>query len=184
MQIISGNLKLIKYNKELIQILFDIRNALSVRRYLKNPRKIIWEDHKRWVKDNLIKNQTELLFIVYWFNKPCGIAIIRNISTDKSKAEIGLMIRDASKRPLCAAYAGVTLCYLAVSYYGIKKLFSKAFYLNEKAININKKGGAKVEYDQISKEYYYEYTPELFIKNKYARKILAKVSNKIKIIEN
>jgi RimJ/RimL family protein N-acetyltransferase len=139
MQLRSGELVLQGFAPALSGELFHVRNHPSVRRYLRITEPLAWEDHERWVHENLVAQRRVHLFLAYSAGAAVGLALLRNFTG--LQAEIGVMMVEAHRRRLAAYKAAHLVGYYGFEILGLQRLLSYVPRHNTHALRFNEACG-------------------------------------------
>ena len=139
MRIRSGEVELREFEPALSEVLYEVRNHPSVRQHLRSPQPIQREDHERWVGENLGRERSLRLFLVYLAGAPRGLALLRNFSG--ASAEIGVMMVEARRHRLAAYKASHLIGHFAFEVLGLERLLSYVPRHNRHALAFNEACG-------------------------------------------
>lgn len=122
-----------------LQLIFNWRNRIEIRKFMFNNKEIEWEEHLNWF--NSLKNdENNIIKIFIEDGEPRGVVQVNKINTIDKTAEWGFYIGDGYKIGL-----GKTLAYHALNYIynelNIRKLSAKVLSTNEKSLRFHQKIG-------------------------------------------
>lgn len=135
MRICSGDVSLHSFEPVLSDTVYEIRNHPSVRAQMRSTGSIAKDAHAHWVRENLIDSRSVHLFVVQSGEQPVGIALLRNFRGDS--AEIGVMIVEASRRPLVGYKAAHLIGFYAFEVLDLKRVYSLVPRHNTHALAFN-----------------------------------------------
>jgi RimJ/RimL family protein N-acetyltransferase len=142
-KIAIGAVALARFTEADTRDLYDIRNHESVRAFMANPAPLEFEAHRRWTRAHLLASEDLLLLLVRVRGAARGFSLLKRLSPDT--AEVGLMLRDATRHPVIASTAAVATVYCAFELLGYASLVSWARPDHPRALSINQAfGGIEV----------------------------------------
>ena len=150
----SGDVTLRRFEASLTDVVYAIRNHPSVRENLRNTEPIARESHENWVHENLLQSARVHLFVVFAGDDPVGIALLRNFRDDT--AEIGVMVVEASTRPLVCYKAAHLAGYYGFERLDLKEIISRVPRHNARALAFNlqcglsESGPGTAEYHELT----------------------------------
>ena len=143
MKILSGGVELAQFTVADTQALFDVRNDESVRAFMANPAPLSIEAHREWTRTHLLEGADHLLFMIRAAGEPCGFSLLKRLSADC--AEIGVVIRDATRRPVVASIAATATLHCAFERLPFETLVSWVLPEHRRALAFNQAfGGGEV----------------------------------------
>ncbi len=152
LRVSAGALSLKAFSAADSKVLFNIRNHPSVLRGMRAPEPINWPDHEEFVRNNLLGDCRQWLFLIEKSGESIGLTLLRNFTDHE--AEIGVMLPDAIRRRREAYFAAHMMAWFGFDVLGLKRLISKVPSGNATALKFNLKCGF-VEYRQPDETYHY-----------------------------
>jgi RimJ/RimL family protein N-acetyltransferase len=147
----AGDLVLERFEPGFSEIAYEIRNHESVRAHMRDTNPISRASHDAWVKENLLDAVRLHLFIVRSAHEPVGLALLRNFEGDT--AEIGLMVKDARRRPLACYKAAHLIGYYGFEILGLGRIWSYVPRHNTRALKFNLASGFEQSEERSSAVY-------------------------------
>lgn len=179
MKITVGGVELARFTDADTRDLYEIRNHPSVRSFMANPAPLEFEAHRQWTRAHLLGGDDLLLFIVRVRGAPRGFSLLKRLSADT--AEIGLMLRDATRHPVVATTAAVATVYCAFELLGYAALVSWALPDHPRALAINRAFGGVEVPSQKSGMLQFQATREQCLGNENYRRLKARLGPRIRV---
>ena len=152
-------------------LLFQIRNDESVRKYMNNPAPLDYEQHRQWVRGHLLQPAPAThIWFIHFNGIARGFLLIRDIRG--SAAEFGIMIR--GPRPGFAAQSAVLFMEYLFTVGGFSELRTKALKTHRDTISSGFGIGAREIEGEDATERYFVFTPEACHASPAFRRILSK----------
>ncbi len=122
-----------------VRLIFDWRNSLHIRKYMKNTDIIQFENHLQWFK-NCKNNRNKILKLCLYKEKPIGL-IQFNLDYFNRTGEWGFYIGEQTVPP----GSGKIMCSLALDLVfhqlGMRKVCAQVLDYNVKSLSLHKKLG-------------------------------------------
>lgn len=167
----SGSFEFVYFAEGMTDLLFQIRNDESVRKYLNDPAPLDYAKHCQWVRDQLLQpDPTTHIWFIRFNGVERGFLLIRNIRG--TVAEFGIMIQGS--RPGFAAQSAVLFMEYLFTAGGFTELRTKALKTHRDTISSGFGIGAREIEGEDARERYFVFTPEACHASPAFRRILSK----------
>ena len=130
---------LIPYQEQHCQILFDIRNELSVRNGMLNKQPLNWESHVAWTKKNIIEERNVHVFLVKNKDNVAGFSLLKKLP--ENTFELGVILKEEFTRTRVAFLAAIATGKYSFEQLGGEALFSNVPKSNPTALDFNQRMG-------------------------------------------
>ena len=167
----SGSFEFVYFEEGMTDLLFQIRNAETVRTYMNDPAPLDYAKHCQWVRDNLLQPApTAHIWFIRFNGIDRGFLLIRNIQG--TVAEGGIMIRGA--RTGLGAKSAVLFMEYLFTVGGFTELRTKALKTHRDTISSGLGVGAREIEGEDARERYFVFSPEACHASPAFRRILSK----------
>lgn len=166
-----GSLEFVYFEEGKTDLLFQIRNDESVRKYMSDPTSLDYEKHCQWVRDHLLQpDPTTHIWFIRFNGVERGFLLIRNIRG--SVGEFGIMIQ--GPRPGFGAKSAVLFMEYLFTAGGFTELRTKALKTHRNTISSGFGIGAREIEGEDARERYFVFTPDACHASPAFRGILSK----------
>jgi RimJ/RimL family protein N-acetyltransferase len=180
MKIVIGELELAQFAAADTEDLYRIRNHESVRAFMSNPAPLDWETHVAWVRENLLEGGQILLLIVRLAGAALGFTLLKRLAADT--AEVGVVIREASRHGLIASEAGAATLYLGFEVLRFARLVSYVVPAHGHAIDFNTRAGGREVASDKPGMLQFDFLEESYLNNRHCKRIVSRMRPKLQVI--
>lgn len=179
MRIVVGAVQLSRFAQTDTRELFDIRNHASVRAFMTNPAPLDFEAHARWTRANLLEDEALLLLMVRVRGAARGFSLLRRLSSHT--AEIGVMLRDATRHPVIAATAAAVTIHCAFEVMGYDTLVSWALPGHARATAFNRDFGGIAVPSEKPGMLQFRATRAQCLDSPHYRRVMARIAPRLRV---
>lgn len=180
MKIVIGKLELAQFTAADTADLYRIRNHESVRAFMSNPVPLEWESHMTWVRENLLEGGRILLLMVRLDAAALGFTLLKRLAPDT--AEIGVVVRDASRHRLISSEVAAVTLYLGFDVLGFTRLLSYVVPTHAHALDFNARGGGREAASDKPGMVLFEFMRDSYLSNRHCGRIIARMRPKLQVI--
>jgi len=181
MKLVVGELELAQFAAADTEDLYRIRNHESVRAFMSNSAPLDWEAHVAWVRDNLLDGGQILLLIVRLAGTALGFTLLKRLAPDT--AEVGVVIREASRHRLIASEAGAATLYLGFDVLGFTRLVSYVVPAHKHAIEFNVRAGGREVASDKPGMLQFDFLGESYLSNRHCGRIVSRMRPRLQVIK-
>lgn len=137
------NIKLIPLSRQHLNLVFEWRNRVDVRKNMYTSHEITKEEHLSWF-ERINKDTTKRYFIFELDNKPCGVIGFVEIKTISKSSSWAFYSGDTAIRGIGSLMEITALDY-AFNEMELEKLYCEVLEFNDSVIKFHKKHGFQQE---------------------------------------